>query len=112
VARARRALPHNLLAFVDFETRQLQVLHDPLGELLAGLIRCVFCQEPAQQAAAARDREADREGELVAKGAVIHRRSVLVLFAPVIARDRGRCQAGLYHASRRGCTAPPLASCG
>jgi hypothetical protein len=33
----------------------------------------VLLQDPAQQLAAARDREADREGELIAKGAVIHR---------------------------------------
>jgi hypothetical protein len=33
----------------------------------------VLGQEPPQQATAARDREADREGELIAKGAVIHR---------------------------------------
>jgi hypothetical protein len=42
VVRAWRALPHNLLGFVDFEARPLQVLHDPLGEHLAGIVRRVF----------------------------------------------------------------------
>jgi hypothetical protein len=41
VVRARRALPHNPLGFVDLKTGQLQVLHDLLGEHLAGIIRCV-----------------------------------------------------------------------
>jgi hypothetical protein len=31
---ARRALPHNLLAFVDLKAGQFQVLDPPLGELL------------------------------------------------------------------------------
>jgi hypothetical protein len=42
----------------------------------------VLLQDPAQQLAAARDREADRECELVAKGAVIHAADrVLVLLS-------------------------------
>ena len=72
VARRRRALPHNLLAFVDLETGQLQVLDHPLGELLARVIGHVFLEQPAQEIAATADSEADREGELVAEGAVIH----------------------------------------
>jgi hypothetical protein len=68
----RRALPHSLLGFIDLKTRLLQVLYHPVGELLAGIIRDVFLQEPAQQIAAATDREADGEGKLVAEGAVIH----------------------------------------
>ena len=36
VVRARRALPHNLLGFVDLETRLIEMLDHPLGELLAG----------------------------------------------------------------------------
>jgi hypothetical protein len=39
VAARRRALPHNLLGFVDLETGLLEVLHDPLGERLAGIVR-------------------------------------------------------------------------
>jgi hypothetical protein len=67
VVRGRRALPEHLALFVDLETRLLQVLHDPLGQLRPGIIRRVFCQEPPQQSATARDREADRERELVAE---------------------------------------------
>jgi hypothetical protein len=63
----RRAFPHNLLGFVDFETRLLKVLYDPLSERLAGIVRSVFSQKPAQQGTTAPDREADREGELVAE---------------------------------------------
>jgi hypothetical protein len=44
-----------------------------LGELLARIVGHVVLQEPAQQVAATSDREADREGKLVAKQAVIHR---------------------------------------
>jgi hypothetical protein len=72
VASGRRTLPCNLLGFVDFETRLLEVLDHPGGELLAGIVRRVLGQDPAQQLPAARDREADREGELIAEGAVIH----------------------------------------
>jgi hypothetical protein len=49
VAGRRRTLPHNLLTFVDLETRQLQVLHDPLGEHLAGIVRSVLLEETAQR---------------------------------------------------------------
>ena len=72
VVRARRTLPHNLLGFVDFEARLLQVLYDPLGNLLAGIVRRVLLEQTPQQSAAAGDREADRECELVAEGAMIH----------------------------------------
>ena len=41
----RRALPHDLIAFVDLETRLFQVLHHPLGKLLARIVRRVFRQE-------------------------------------------------------------------
>ena len=69
-----RALPEHLLGFVDLETRLLEVLDHPVGEHLTGIVRRVFRQEPPQQIAATGDREADRECELVAKGAVIHLR--------------------------------------
>jgi hypothetical protein len=83
VVRARRALPHHLLGFVDLETRLLEVLDHPIGKHLARIVRRVFLEDPAQQLPAARDREADREGELVAERAVIHGgRCVLVLFLP------------------------------
>jgi hypothetical protein len=48
------------------------VLDHTLGELLARVIGHVFLEERSQEIAAAADREADREGELVAKGAVVH----------------------------------------
>jgi hypothetical protein len=67
VVRARRALPHDLLGFVDLETRLLEVLYHPLGERLAGIVWGVFRQEPTQQGTTARDREADRESELIAE---------------------------------------------
>jgi hypothetical protein len=69
----RRALPEHLALFVDLlKPDLLKVLHDPLGEHLAGIVRGVLGQEPAQQGTAARDRKADRECQLVAEGAVIH----------------------------------------
>jgi hypothetical protein len=52
-----------LLSFVDLETRLLQVLHDPLGEHLAGIVRRMLPDQPAQQVATPSDREADRECE-------------------------------------------------
>jgi hypothetical protein len=77
---ARRSLPEHLVLFVDLEPRLLQVLYDPLGEHLAGIVRRVFRQEPSHQATTTRDREADRKSELIAKGAVIHVGDVLALF--------------------------------
>jgi hypothetical protein len=38
VVRARRALPHNLLGFVDLETRLLEMLDHPGSQLLAGIV--------------------------------------------------------------------------
>jgi hypothetical protein len=67
VVRARRAFPHNLLGFVDLETRLLEVLDHPLGEHLTGIVRRVLLEDPAQQGTAARNREANRERELVAE---------------------------------------------
>jgi hypothetical protein len=49
VVPGRRALPHNLFAFVNLETRQLQVLYHPLGEDLPGIARRVLLEQPAQQ---------------------------------------------------------------
>jgi hypothetical protein len=72
------APPHNLLGFVDLETRLLQVLHHLLGELLARVVGDVLPQEPAQEIAAAADGEADRERKLVAEGAVIHQSMFLI----------------------------------
>jgi hypothetical protein len=63
----RRALPEHLLGFVDLETRLLEMLDHPRSQLLAGIVWRVFLEDPAQQSTTARDREADREGELVAK---------------------------------------------
>jgi hypothetical protein len=54
VAARRRALPHNLFGFVDLETGLLQVRDHPRGELLAGIVRRVLLEDPAQQLPAAR----------------------------------------------------------
>jgi hypothetical protein len=43
VVPARRALRHNLRVFVDLETRLLEMIDHPRGELLAGVVRRVFC---------------------------------------------------------------------
>jgi hypothetical protein len=72
MVRARRALPEHLVLFVDLETRVFEVLDHAGGEHLAGIVRRMLRHEPPQQGSAAADREADREGELVAEGAVIH----------------------------------------
>ena len=45
-------------------SRQLQVLHDPFGELLARVVGHVILEEPTQETAAASDGKADREAEL------------------------------------------------
>jgi len=52
------------------------VLHNALRELLPRVIRDMILQETAQEIAAASDREADRKGELMAEGAVVHRAAV------------------------------------
>jgi hypothetical protein len=54
VVPGRRALPHNLLGFVDLETGLLQVRDHPRGELLARIVRRVLLEDPAQQLPAAR----------------------------------------------------------
>jgi hypothetical protein len=72
VVRARRPLPHDLIAFVDLEARLLQVLHDPLGEHLPGIVWRMLYEQPTQEIAASADREADREQELITEGAVVH----------------------------------------
>jgi hypothetical protein len=79
VVLRRRATPHDLLTLIDLETRPLQVLNHPRGELLTGIVRYVLFEQPAQEVAATGDREADREGELVAEGSVIHGGYVLSL---------------------------------
>ena len=48
------------------------MFYDALGEHLAGVVWRVFRQKPSQEGAAACDRKADREGEMVAEGSVIH----------------------------------------
>jgi hypothetical protein len=58
VVRARRTLPHDLSIFIDLEARLLQVLHDPLGELLARVVGTF--ERPPLEIAAAGDRKADR----------------------------------------------------
>jgi hypothetical protein len=75
----RRSLPHNLVGLVDLEPREFQVLDDPLGDHLAGVVGGVLLEHTTQQVAATGDREPDRERELVPELSVIHR-LVLVLF--------------------------------
>ena len=77
MAARRRALPHDLIGFVDLEARELEMIDDPLGEHLPGIVGRVLLEEPAQEIAAPRDRKADREAELGAEGAVIHGRAFL-----------------------------------
>ena len=48
------------------------MLDHPVGELPARIVGDVLLEETPQKIAAAGDREADRERELVAEGAVIH----------------------------------------
>ena len=48
MAGHRRALPHNLIGFVDFKARLFQVLHHSLGELLPQVIGYALLEEPAQ----------------------------------------------------------------
>jgi hypothetical protein len=79
VPRDRRPLPHNLIGFVDLEPRKFQVLDDSLGEHLARVVGGVLLENATQEVAAAADRKANRERELVAERVVIHR-PVLVLF--------------------------------
>jgi hypothetical protein len=98
VTGRRRALPHDLIGLVDLEARQLQVINHPLGELLAGIIGHVLLEEPAQKIAAAGDRKADREGELIAGS-----------LAPVLFDHRARHFQGAMndpdHSPRRACSA-------
>jgi hypothetical protein len=49
VVPGRRSLPHNLIGFVDLETRQLQVLDDSVGEHLPGIVGHVLLEQPAQE---------------------------------------------------------------
>jgi hypothetical protein len=71
LARGRRPLLHSLLGFVDLK-RELQLCDDALGELGSGVVRRMLLEQPAEQGAATGDREADREGEMVAEAAMIH----------------------------------------
>ena len=64
------------------------MLHDARSELLARIIGYVIFEEPAHQIAAAGERKADRERELITKGAVVHRPSVRDHQAP---RGLSRC---------------------
>ena len=79
MVRARRALSHDLLGFIDLEAGLLEVLDYPLGELPARIVGHVLLEQAAQQGTAARDGKADREYELVAKGAVVHWSALFLL---------------------------------
>jgi hypothetical protein len=94
------------------------VLYDAFGKMAAGIVGRVLLEDPAQQIAAAGDREADREHELVAEGSVIHREicSCYVLTrerqtTPDLSRREGlgqqRCQGFfIARALNRGYGAP------
>jgi hypothetical protein len=75
---------------VNLKTRLLEVPDHTLGELLAGIVRHVLFHDPSQEIAAARDSKADREPELVAEAALIHRDDVLVLFYMTVIVRRPR----------------------
>ena len=62
MAARRRALPHDLVGFVDLKTRQFQMRNDPLGQHLPRIVRRVLLEQPAQEIAAPCDRKAYREG--------------------------------------------------
>jgi hypothetical protein len=81
VAWRRRALPHDLLGFVDLEPRLLQVLYHPRGELLARIIGNVILEKPAQKIAASGNREIYRECQLVAEVAMVHPPDVPISFS-------------------------------
>jgi hypothetical protein len=67
----------------------LEVLDHPDGEHLPGIVRRVFIEDSAQQGTTARDRESDRECELAAERAMIHRRAnVLVVLSREMAGTR------------------------
>jgi hypothetical protein len=46
---------------VQLESRSLEVLDHPLGELVAGIVRSMLSKQPTEQVAAARQGETDRE---------------------------------------------------
>jgi len=60
----RWALTQGPDLLVQLESRSLKVLDDPLGELVAGIVSGMLSKELAEEAAAARRGEADREHEL------------------------------------------------
>jgi hypothetical protein len=61
-----------LAVFIDLEIGLLEVPHDPLRELLAGIVGSVLFQEPAEEIAAARQGEADRKHEVIAERPWMH----------------------------------------
>jgi hypothetical protein len=63
----RRALPERLRVFIKLEARLLEVLDPPVGELLTGIVGHVLGQDPPEQTAAAADRQADRECQVLAE---------------------------------------------
>jgi hypothetical protein len=76
------ALPQHPGILVQLEPRSLELPDHALGKLAPGIIRRMFSQDPAEQLPAARQGEADREHELGAERAMIHRPCVLTLFRP------------------------------
>jgi hypothetical protein len=48
-----RALPQGPGLLVHLESRPLELLDDPFGEFVPGVIRSMLSKEPAQQVAAA-----------------------------------------------------------
>ena len=65
--RPRRALAQDRVFSSSSNPRFRKVLDHPLGELLAGIVRGMLSKEPAEQVAAARQGEADREHQVIAE---------------------------------------------
>jgi hypothetical protein len=77
MARQRRPLSQGPGLLIQLEPGSLELLDDPLGELVAGIVKGMFLKEPAKQVAAPGQGEADREHELGAARVMIHARRVL-----------------------------------
>ena len=54
MGRQRRPLSQGPGLLIQLEPGSLELLDDPLGELVAGIVRGVFLKEPAEQVAAVR----------------------------------------------------------
>jgi len=89
------ALPQRSALLVQLQSRPLEVLDHPLGELVPGIVRGMLSKEPAGKVAAPGQGEADREHELSAERVMTHGTRVLVLFASMVSRSGRPCQGML-----------------